>query len=125
MSSLAADIVRRARESAGLSQRELAGRAGTSQPAIARVEAGRGTVTVATLERLVAATGARLTWTLEPGRQEDPVTEAYRRHVDRTLLRENLRRSVDERLRLGAELVDATNELARATSATRGRRARS
>ena len=31
---------------------------------------------------------------LEP----DPVIEAYKRHVDRSLLRENLRRSVAERL---------------------------
>jgi hypothetical protein len=33
--------------------------------------------------------------TLEP----DPVIEAYKKDVDRTLLRENLRRSVDERFR--------------------------
>ena len=32
---------------------------------------------------------------LEP----DPVIEAYKRDVDRTLLDENLRRSVDERVR--------------------------
>ena len=32
---------------------------------------------------------------LEP----DPVIEAYKKDVDRTLLRENLRRSVEERLR--------------------------
>jgi len=29
----------------------------------------------------------------------DPVIEAYKKDVDRTLLRENLRRSVEERLR--------------------------
>ena len=28
----------------------------------------------------------------------DPVVEAYKRHVDRTLLRQNLRRSVTERV---------------------------
>ena len=28
----------------------------------------------------------------------DPVVEAYKRHIDQTLLRENLRRSVDERV---------------------------
>ena len=32
---------------------------------------------------------------LEP----DPVIEVYKKDIDRTLLRENLRRSVDERLR--------------------------
>jgi hypothetical protein len=29
----------------------------------------------------------------------DPVIQAYKEHIDRTLLRENLRRSVDERVR--------------------------
>jgi hypothetical protein len=29
----------------------------------------------------------------------DPVIEAYKRDIDRTLLRENLKRSVEERLR--------------------------
>jgi len=29
---------------------------------------------------------------------EDPVIEAYKAHVDRTLLRENLRRTVQERI---------------------------
>ena len=31
--------------------------------------------------------------------EPDPVVEAYKRHIDQTLLRENLRRSVDERVR--------------------------
>ena len=31
--------------------------------------------------------------------EPDPVVEAYKRHIDYTLLRENLRRSVDERVR--------------------------
>jgi hypothetical protein len=34
-------------------------------------------------------------WPLEP----DPVIEVYKKDVDRTLLRENLKRSVEERLR--------------------------
>lgn len=29
----------------------------------------------------------------------DPVVEAYKRHVDRTLLRENLRKTPEERVR--------------------------
>ena len=119
--TMAASIVRQAREQAGLSQRELAERAGTSQPAVARVEAGRGTVTVATLERLVAAAGLDLAWALDARKSEDPVTAAYGRDVDRTLLRANLRRTVDDRLRSGAELVDATRELERATRAARRR----
>lgn len=31
--------------------------------------------------------------------EPDPVVEAYKTHVDRTLLRENLKRTPDERLR--------------------------
>jgi hypothetical protein len=34
-----------------------------------------------------------------PSLPPDPVIEAYKKDVDRTLLRENLRRSVEERLR--------------------------
>lgn len=30
--------------------------------------------------------------------RRDPVVEFYKRHIDMTLLRENLRRSVDERV---------------------------
>ena len=34
-----------------------------------------------------------------PPLEPDPVIEAYKRDVDRTLIREQLRRSVDERVR--------------------------
>ena len=59
MESLA-PLVRRLRRSAGLSQRGLARRAGTSQPAIARYERGAATPSWETLERLAAACGQRL-----------------------------------------------------------------
>lgn len=52
----------------------------------------------------------------DPG--PDPVVEAYKRHVDRTLLRQNLRRSVTERV----ENLMALQELAaEARRAGRGR----
>jgi hypothetical protein len=35
----------------------------------------------------------------EPDLPADPVIEAYKRDVDRTLIREQLRRSIDERVR--------------------------
>lgn len=53
-------LVRDARLVAGFSQRELARRAGTSQPAIARYERGSATPSWETLERLTAACGQRL-----------------------------------------------------------------
>lgn len=46
-----------ARRRAGLSQRELSHRTGVPQPAIARIERGRVSPTVATLDRLLAGTG--------------------------------------------------------------------
>ncbi|MGI9016132.1 MAG: helix-turn-helix domain-containing protein [Euzebya sp.] len=53
-------LVRDARRVAGLSQRELADRAGTSQPAIARYEAGTVTPDLDTLARILHACGHRL-----------------------------------------------------------------
>ena len=55
-----ARTIRRARASAGLSQAELAERAGTSQPALARYETGAVLPTLPTLERLLVACGRRL-----------------------------------------------------------------
>jgi len=37
-------------------------------------------------------------WRLAQSPEPDPVIDAYKRDVDRTLLRENLRRSVEERI---------------------------
>lgn len=60
---LAADIgerVREARDTAGLSQRDLAELMGTSQAAVARLEAGGVGATVTTLYRVAAALGLEL-----------------------------------------------------------------
>lgn len=51
----------------------------------------------------------------------DPVIEAYKRDVDRTLLRENLKRSPDERLRDLVRLQRFAIELRRAGRKTFGR----
>jgi transcriptional regulator with XRE-family HTH domain len=59
-------LVRDARLAAGLSQRALAQRAGTSQPAIARYERGVTTPSWETLQRLVAACGKQLRLDAEP-----------------------------------------------------------
>ena len=58
---LSARLIKESRLAAGLTQAELARRAGTSQPAIAAYEAGDKVPRVATLERLLEATGASLT----------------------------------------------------------------
>lgn len=59
-------LVRRLRVGAGLSQRALAQRAGTSQPAIARYEGGIATPSWETLQRLAAACGWRVGLDPEP-----------------------------------------------------------
>jgi transcriptional regulator with XRE-family HTH domain len=53
----AAELVRRARTSAGLTQRQLARRARTAQSAVARIERGHVSPSWDTLTRLVAAAG--------------------------------------------------------------------
>lgn len=53
-------LVRELRLAAGLSQRALARRAGTSQPAVARYERGASTPSWETLQRLAGACGQRL-----------------------------------------------------------------
>jgi transcriptional regulator with XRE-family HTH domain len=53
-------VLRDARDRAGLSQRQLAERAGTSQAMVARIEGGRQSPSMATLERLVRACGLEL-----------------------------------------------------------------
>jgi DNA-binding XRE family transcriptional regulator len=50
----------RARVAAGLTQAEVAERAGTTQSAIARLEGGRVSPSVATLQKYAAAVGRRL-----------------------------------------------------------------
>ena len=49
-----------ARGAANPSQAEIARRMGTSQPAVARLEGGRGNPSLATLRRYAEATGTKL-----------------------------------------------------------------
>ncbi|HUW77920.1 MAG TPA: helix-turn-helix domain-containing protein [Candidatus Nanopelagicaceae bacterium] len=54
------DLIAITRQKAGLTQSQLASRAGTSQAAVARYEAGRVSPSFSTLKRLVRAAGADL-----------------------------------------------------------------
>jgi hypothetical protein len=51
--------------------------------------------------------------------ERDPVTEEYKKHVDRTLLRENLKLTVEQRLRNLMQLQKLSEELQRAGRKTR------
>jgi len=64
-----AEAVRARREELGWSQRQLAERAGMTQPGIARFEAGGTTPTLPLLERLADALGLTLTVSLAPARR--------------------------------------------------------
>lgn len=74
-------LLRQARLQRGLTQVELARRAGTSQPVISSYEHGHREPSVATLRRLVAAAGAELELTIRPRRASDlppPADDAER-----------------------------------------------
>lgn len=96
-------LLSQARASAGLTQQALATRLGTSQSTIARLERGEGNPTVETISRFLAATGFALRCDLTPLPTSDPTVDAYKSGIDRTLLRANLLRSVEERLRMNEE----------------------
>ena len=107
-------VVREARRNGHLTQRELAERVGTSQSAIASLERGDANPTIDTLIRCAEAAGFSLRIAMEPLPVADPVIERYKRDVDRASLRENLRKSVDERLRTLSEWQHAGHTLSRA-----------
>lgn len=114
-----ASLLASARQRAGLTQRELARRAGTAQSVVARIESGRTSPTFETLERLILATGSTLKLGLGDPPYVDPVVEHYKRDVDRTLLRENLRKTPEQRIREMLDLIAFGNEAERAVRAAR------
>jgi transcriptional regulator with XRE-family HTH domain len=66
------ELLRRIRLEKGLTQRQLADRAGTSQPVISAYEHDRRDPTFCTLHRLVAAAGAQLRLESRPQPALDP-----------------------------------------------------
>ena len=75
----AAGTLHEARTRAGLSQAELARRAGTSQATISAYESGAKQPSVATFSRLLAATGSRLTVERARGPISEPAPADLRR----------------------------------------------
>ena len=115
-------LVREARARAGLSQRLLAQRAGTAPSVVARIELGETSPTFQTLERLVGAAGFNLAVELVAPTPIDPVVDAYRHDIDRSLVRENLSKSPDERLESLAALGRLAQEARRGGRMARRRR---
>jgi transcriptional regulator with XRE-family HTH domain len=83
-------LVRDARKSAGLTQAELAERAGVTQSVIARLERGGGNPRFLTLERVLHAAGHRL---------ELSAVHQGLRTVDETLIAQQLALEPAERIR--------------------------
>ena len=81
--------LRQARRAAGLTQRDLANRAGVAQPAIARIESGGVVPRVDTLDHLLRACGHNLQVATRAGTG-----------VDRSVIRQLLRLTPRERLDL-------------------------
>jgi len=119
--STAASLLREARERRAISQRALASAAHTAQSVVGRIEAGLASPSLDTLTHLVSAAGFSLRLELVPHPVADPVVEAFKAGIDRTLLVENLRRSVDERLRMNADVQYFTDELRRGLRVAEGR----
>jgi hypothetical protein len=61
------------RQAAGLSQTQVAARMGTSQSAVARLEAGEADVRASTLERYAAAIGSQISWRLQDTGPVEPL----------------------------------------------------
>jgi transcriptional regulator with XRE-family HTH domain len=80
-------LIREARSNAGLTQSELAERAGTTQAGIARLERPGANPRFETLQKVIAATGRRL----ELGASERPPDD------DETLIASHLRMTPAER----------------------------
>lgn len=64
-------VIRAARHRAGITQKELARRLGTTQSVVARWESGRVSPTVETLSRVVRACGLDLVISLRPADDHD------------------------------------------------------
>src|SRR4051794_18501295 len=106
----AAALVRRARTDAGLTQEQLARRLGVTQAALARLEKRDSNPTIATLDRVLRATGRRLD--LRLGRSE--------RSVDVTLLHEALRMTPAAGTAAAGRLLADAEAIAAAGARNRG-----
>ena len=101
--STAADLVRTTRLQAGITQAELGRRLGMSQAAVARMERPGANPTVATLERMMHATGHRLELAASDNGSS----------ADETLVAANLKLSPAERLKRFSDWHRRIGELAR------------
>ncbi|MBV9290992.1 MAG: helix-turn-helix transcriptional regulator [Frankiales bacterium] len=97
------ELVREGRKRAGLTQRELAERAGTTQSAIARLESGRTSPAFEQVERLLRLCGLQLIVELAPYDDSDLVQAKGRLRQDHSARIEEM----DAGLAFARELQEA------------------
>ncbi len=102
------ELVREARRRAALTQRELANRAGTSQPGIARLESGRTSPSLEEVQRLMRLCGFELLVELAPFDDSDRVQARPLRSL-----------TPEERVDLNSRSVEQAEELQRAFAVSR------
>lgn len=93
-------MVRAARRRSGLTQRGLAEAAGVPQATVGRIEAGSVSPRAETLIRLLGAVGHELS-----------IERRIGEGIDRTLIRDRLQMTPEERIRLAAEEARAMPEI--------------
>lgn len=103
-------VVRNARTAAGLTQAELARHLGTTQSAIARLEAVDSNPRIDTLDRVLRACGRCLSLN----------APLVRRSIDQTLVARQLRLSPGDRLRSFERAYAETRQIALAGRQARG-----
>jgi transcriptional regulator with XRE-family HTH domain len=91
MVTWAGNLILLARSERGLSQRELARRAETSQAAIAAYESGKRSPSLETLARIVRAAGLDLRIRLAPADNHDEWLARYERALPRQVVAESQR----------------------------------
>ncbi len=95
----ASAFLQMARLEAGLSQRELAERAGVAQSEIARIESGNREPSIPTLQKILAGAGLELCFRLAPLDDHDQVLaarHARRSKAEKTAVEERHRRNVEK-----------------------------
>lgn len=114
-----AHLIRRTRTGAGLSQAELAERASTSQPALARYETGAALPALPTLERLLSACGRRLQVRAVQATAPSPASTSVRGQLGprARALRRQRRRLLDAARERGIRRVRVFGSLARGEEA--------
>ncbi len=100
-------LLKLARTMSGLSQAELAEKAGTSQPAISAIESGKISPTVDTLVRLVEACGLELRAGVDQPDTHEPSRLAFQKMIDPALIAEHERQ---QQLRLDQLKRDRRNK---------------